>query len=197
MISENDLMGKLVMAKKVMNQVDNKTPINKNNSSNVISEDSFDEYGYPINEQSVYIPEVNIPKQEKTQIVDENRINNSKLPDVIKKAMIEKPIPIPHVPLSQIDGNSEFVKKTKKLMESSGVQTSKSEQTRMNVSPSRDLVKDLTPIIENIVRKSIDEILDKKIDQLLKMQQTMSINENLVIKVGDSIFKGKITGVKK
>ncbi len=36
-----------------------------------------------------------------------------------------------------------------------------------------------------------------KLNQILTAQQTMSINENLVLKVGDSIFKGKITGVNK
>ena len=39
--------------------------------------------------------------------------------------------------------------------------------------------------------------MDEKLTQILSAQQTQSINENLVLKVGDSIFKGKITGVNK
>jgi hypothetical protein len=58
-------------------------------------------------------------------------------------------------------------------------------------------MKELTPLIENIVRKTVTEILDSKLNQILTAQQTLSINENLVLKVGDSIFKGKITGVNK
>ena len=54
----------------------------------------------------------------------------------------------------------------------------------------------LTPIIENIIRKTLDEIVDKKLNQILTAHQTASLNENLVLKVGDSIFSGKITGVK-
>jgi hypothetical protein len=49
------------------------------------------------------------------------------------------------------------------------------------------------PIIENVVRK----VMDEKLNQILAAQQTQSVNENLVLKVGDSIFKGKITGVNK
>jgi hypothetical protein len=48
-------------------------------------------------------------------------------------------------------------------------------------------------LIENTVRK----VMDEKLNQILTAQQTTSINENLVLKVGDSVFKGKITGVNK
>jgi molybdopterin-binding protein len=58
-------------------------------------------------------------------------------------------------------------------------------------------INQLKPIIENIVRKTVTEILDTKLNQILTAQQTLSINENLVLKVGDSVFKGKITGVNK
>ena len=51
----------------------------------------------------------------------------------------------------------------------------------------------ITMLIENTVRK----VLDEKLNQILTAQQTATINENLVLKVGDSIFKGKITGVNK
>jgi hypothetical protein len=51
----------------------------------------------------------------------------------------------------------------------------------------------LATLIENTVRK----VMDEKLSQILTAQQTSTINENLVLKVGDSIFKGKITGVNK
>ena len=51
----------------------------------------------------------------------------------------------------------------------------------------------MSPIIENTIRK----VFDEKLTQLLTAKDTTSLNENLVLKVGDSIFKGKITGVKK
>ena len=51
----------------------------------------------------------------------------------------------------------------------------------------------LATLVENTVRK----VLDEKLNQILTAQQTQSINESLVLKVGDSVFKGKITGVNK
>ena len=48
-------------------------------------------------------------------------------------------------------------------------------------------------MIENTVRK----VMDEKLNQILTASTTASINENLVLKVGESIFKGKITGVSK
>jgi hypothetical protein len=51
----------------------------------------------------------------------------------------------------------------------------------------------IATLIENTVRK----VMDEKLNQILTAQQTQTISENLVLKVGDSIFKGKITGVNK
>ena len=44
---------------------------------------------------------------------------------------------------------------------------------------------------------TVSKVMDEKLNQILTAQQTTSINENLVLKVGDSVFKGKITGVNK
>lgn len=81
-------------------------------------------------------------------------------------------------------------------MESQGIPT-KTSKTQSTQTSNPDLIKQLTPIIENVVRKTVTEILDSKLNQILTAQQTLSINESLVLKVGDSIFKGKITGVNK
>ena len=114
------------------------------------------------------------------------------LPDAIKKAMIENPIP--QISLSEtID--MDFVKGAKKLMEREGLVNPKKNpvQSSGQQTNTSDLISSLTPIIENVVRK----VMDEKLNQILAAQQTQSVNENLVLKVGDSIFKGKITGVNK
>jgi hypothetical protein len=129
-----------------------------------------------------------------------DKIQNSKLPDAIKKAMIENPIP--QISLNDsLDMN--FVKNAKRLMEQEGVTSKKSGssnqiiKTYLSESNTSDIAEKLTPIIENIIRKTLDEIVDRKLNQILTAHQTASINENLVLKVGDSVFKGKITGVNK
>jgi len=185
-LSQNDLMQRLVQAKKVLNKVETGDFERGNVNEEILRSNPEDIQDVPNN----------TVRQPQTSNIQ--KIKDSKLPEAIKRAMIENPIP--QISLSDsLDLN--FIEKTKKLMESEGVATKKTTQSsKSSTSPqvnSSDLVKQLTPIIENIVRKTVMEIMDTKLNQILTAQQTLSINENLVLKVGDSIFKGKITGVNK
>jgi hypothetical protein len=88
----------------------------------------------------------------------------------------------------------DFIKGAKRLMEQEGVATRPSAQPKQTIVNNSSIdMKAIAVIIENTVRK----VMDEKLTQILSAQQTQSINENLVLKVGDSIFKGKITGVNK
>jgi hypothetical protein len=182
-ISENDLMMRLVNAKKVMNKVDS-----GNFERGKINENIINSSPEEVQAMNVQPPSTRgvggTPSRD--------RINQSKLPDAIKKAMIENPIP--QISLSEtID--MDFVKGAKKLMEREGLVNPKKNpvQSSGQQTNTSDLISSLTPIIENVVRK----VMDEKLNQILAAQQTQSVNENLVLKVGDSIFKGKITGVNK
>ena len=183
-ISQNDLMMKLVQAKKVMNKVETGSFEKGNVNESMLRSDPNE-----LSEQYSQQPQVR-QQQPQTNV---NRIMESKLPDAIKKAMIDNPIP----QISLTDSlDINFVEKTKRLMESEGVSTKKPANRQQSNNQTNNN-SDLVPIIENIVRKTVTEILDTKLNQILTAQQTLSINENLVLKVGDSIFKGKITGVNK
>lgn len=180
-ITPNDLMMKLVQAKKVMNKVETGSFERGNVNENIIRMDP---------EEAM---KSNVPRQQRqTNVPNVKKIQDSKLPDPIKRAMIENPIP-------QISLNDtidmDMFKGAKKLMEREGmISTNKSSSKGSSQSVnSADLISAITPIIENVVRK----VMDEKLNQILSAQQTASINENLVLKVGDSIFKGKITGVNK
>lgn len=182
-ISSNDLMKKLVQAKKVMNKVDNGNYETGNINREILQS----------NPEDLMNENVNVQKPNVRPIGPANvdKIQQSKLPDAIKKAMIENPIP-------QISLNDsldmDFIKGAKRLMEQEGVPTQKQTNNKnVNNVNTNDLISVLTPIIESTIRK----VLDEKLNQLLTAQKTTSINENLVLKVGDSIFKGKITGVNK
>lgn len=181
-ISSTDLMQKLVQAKKVMNKVDNGNYHKGNINENILKSDPIELMNSLPQETSSTRP-VTAPSIDKIQ--------NSKLPDHIKKAMIENPIP-------QISLNDsidmDFVKGAKRLMEQEGVSTKKTQQKNVgSFSNSNIDMNAIAVLIENTVRK----VMDEKLNQILTAQQTQSINENLVLKVGDSVFKGKITGVNK
>ena len=184
-ISQNDLMKKLVQAKKVMNKVDGGDYERGHvNESLLLSspEDAMNNTEYQSNPtRPMGSPSI-------------DRIQNSKLPDAIKKAMIESPIQ----QMNQISLNDtldmDFIKGAKRLMEQEGVATRPSAQPKQTIVNNSSVdMKAIAVIIENTVRK----VMDEKLTQILSAQQTQSINENLVLKVGDSIFKGKITGVNK
>jgi hypothetical protein len=181
-ISENDLMRKLVNAKKVMNKVDGGNYEKGNIDESILFSDPSQ------------LMESDSPKQPNTRPVggkvDIGRIQSSKLPDAIKQAMIDHPIE----QMSSISLNEtldmDFVKGAKKLMEREGL--AKKPETKSVSSQSIDM-NTIAVLIENTVRK----VMDEKLNQILSAQQTSTINENLVLKVGDSIFRGKITGVNK
>lgn len=185
-ISSSDLMKKLVQAKKVMNKVDGGDfeRGNINESSLLSSPEELIQMNQPI----PTTPSV----QHKQPTIDKSRIENSKLPDAIKKAMMENPIP--QISLSD-NLDMDFIKGAKRLMEQEGLgkkPQTKTQPTYQQPQTSQSIdLNALSIMVENTVRK----VLDEKLNQILSAHETKSINENLVLKVGDSVFKGKITGV--
>lgn len=188
-ISSNDLMQRLAQAKKVMNKVDG-----GNFERGHVNESML------LNDPEEYIQNSNVPMPSTKNITapaSVDKIQNSKLPDAIKRAMIENPIQqMPQISLSETL-DMDFVKGAKRLMEQEGASTKKAQpQQKQSLATNAGGNMDMNAIavlIENTVRK----VMDEKLNQILTASTTASINENLVLKVGDSIFKGKITGVNK
>lgn len=197
-ISENDLMMKLAGAKQVMNAVDTgKYQGSGEPPMNVNIPDEFNQTQH-LNE-NIQQPPKNINVPVNGYPMNEEKIRNSKLPDAIKKAMIENPIEQPS--MNSLDNlDMKIFEGAKRLMKEENVPSrfnqqpgmkKQTNQSQQNIN-ANDLASTLAPIIENVVRK----VLDEKLTQILSAHDTGTINENLAIKVGDSIFHGKITKVK-
>jgi len=186
-ITEDELMQHLANAKKVMNKVSTGRYEKGNITENTDDTEVYAEADRLLKNET-QVPK-NLPS------INEERIDNSNLPDAIKDAM--KKHPIQQIKLDD-SLNMDFIQRTKKIMEQEGVSSRKSKQPQnAPVIDENNLTAILTPIIENIIRKTLDEIVDKKLTQILTAHQTANINENLVLKVGESIFQGKITKVSK
>ena len=186
-ISSNDLMNKLVNAKKLMNVVDSGNYKRGQIDESILMSNPEELNEAPI-QKSIQRP-VGGP-------VNVNKIQNSKLPDAVKQAMINHPIEqMPSISLNETL-DMDFIKGAKRLMEQEGVSPKQKTvvpfSKQQNQSSNIDM-NAIATLIENTVRK----VMDEKLNQILTAQQTQSINENLVLKVGDSVFKGKITGVNK
>ena len=201
-ITEDSLMRSLVNAKKVMNKVDNGDYSTGNINPDFLSLGEAE----IVNESDLSRSlDIETPKMTKTRQIDEvsvERINQSKLPDSIKKAMIETPIIQPTLTDTLDMG---FLSKAKLMMEKEGLSTPKkslpSQRSTNRVEQSHpsqnininELAAALAPLLEGVIRKTVDE----KINQILLTQQGQTINESLMLKVGDNVFSGKITNVKK
>jgi hypothetical protein len=181
-ISPNELMTRLVQAKKVMNKVETGNFEKGHVNEQILKSNPED----LVNIQNIQPSQKPVAHQ-----LNADKINSSKLPDAIKKAMIENPIP--QITLND-NINMDFIQGAKKLMEKEGLSKKPSQKLYESQQNFSNIdMSSLTTLIENTIRK----VLDEKLNQILTAQQTATINENLVLKVGDSIFKGKITGVNK
>jgi len=202
-ISAEELSQRLVGAKKVMNRVDGGNFAKGTINENMIQAPEGELVAAPVGAPAT-APNPNLHKAPRQ--ASEHQIRESKLPDAIKQAMIDNPIP--QIGLNDsLDMN--FVENTKRLMAEDGTLTTKrvdpiqqqtsqapvteSKSVKLNMG---DLERRLTPIIENIIRKTLDEIVDRKLNAILAASESQTINENLAIKVGETIFTGKLTKAK-
>jgi len=132
--------------------------------------------------------------------INEDKIKNSNLPENIKQLMIENPIPT-------VDfGNdlpSGFIDEVAKKMEeqsqfgAGGQRVKEPTPVRQPQSTQQPLTlnEDLKNFIKETIVETLGEIVDSKLDKL--METNKQIDENLQIRVGDSMFIGKITDVRK
>jgi len=192
----SDLMQKLMVSKQIMDR-HNQMPRGQASSGGFNSQLSE---GIPpvmnYNETPITAT-YNIPEeflqptqsvQPKQVPVTEDRIKNSKLPDAIKKLMIEHPIQQPQSYQPTI--SNEIIEKAARLMgENKQItqtsQNSKQPQASYGLSASD---------IKKIVRETVEEVLS---ENGLMVESTQKTNETMVIKVGKHIFEGKISKIKK
>ena len=200
------LQQSLINAKKVMNKVDGGGFSSGNGlpTTNIPTDQLVG--SLPPVQQLPNISEVTeSDRQDLTpkKYITEERINNSKLPDVIKQAMIKNPIP--EIPFNGSVGlTDEFLSgvKDQKAKQDIPVSPNLSESIsreipttkRTNKNSNKLTSSNLKSIIKESVRELITEVVDDRIDEAINMKT--SSDENFQFKVGDRIFYGKITSSK-
>lgn len=120
----------------------------------------------------------------KTPTID--AIKNSRLPDEIKKLMIEHPIQPMQAQSSSL--SNELIEKATRLMREGKEPMVEPQQT---VQKSSNLdIKQIQQIVESTVRKVLKE-------NGLISESEEKTNEIFSFKVGKHIFEGKVTKIKK
>lgn len=203
MNSEADLIQKLMISKQIMDK-HNQTPRGNMPSMDSYSSpevESYEPVGAKYNIPQEFLQESqssepylsSIPKTPTMpQPLTSDRVMSSKLPDAIKRLMIEHPIEIPN---SMGGGGSvlsdELVEKASRLMNlKSEPQPKQQVQERAQTQSSNFNMKEL----KSMLREVVEEVLQE--NGILSESEQKS-NEVFSFKVGKHIFEGKVTKIKK
>jgi hypothetical protein len=123
-------------------------------------------------------------------------IKNSKLPDEIKRLMMEHPIAQPQQQTTTI--SNELVEKATRLMKKNeGGYLPESAKTPSSTKPIQQQ-SNTTNIDYKLIKKMINEAVNEALHENgLIVESTEKSNEIFTFKVGKHIFEGKVTKIKK
>ena len=124
-------------------------------------------------------------------------IKNSKLPDEIKRLMMEHPISQPQQQVTTI--SDELVEKATRLMKKNdGNYIPESTKTKQSQQPQQQVQQPTGNIDYKLIQKMINEAVSNALKENgLLVESSEKSNELFNFKVGKHIFEGKVTKIKK
>lgn len=194
MSSEDQLLQKLVIAKKIMEKHNDmgRSNISENVSTSTPQIQEFQPVGGNYNIPTEFLSEAPQMKTQAPELPTQDRIINSKLPDEIKRLMLEHPIDKPNTMAGPTLSN-DLVEKASRLMNTNAKGEIVVESK--NSTRSENLVSSLSPDkIRDIVRETMEDVLK---ENGLLVESTRKSNEMFKFRVGNHIFEGKVTNIKK
>ncbi len=191
----SDLMQKLAMSKKIMEK-HNEVPRGQTSGLGMVNENTNATYNIPnevLSESSQQQPQQpTIQNTMSTQTVTDDAVLNSKLPDEIKKLMLENPIVQP-----QLNGptlSNDIIEGAARLMNNNSSNKQITQETT-NTSTSNS---DLKQMIRDVVRDTVRDVVKEELTSAgLISEGNQKTNETLSLRVGKHIFEGKVTKIKK
>ena len=200
-MNENDLMNKLMISKKIMD-IHNNVPRGQAKENSINFNTEVQEFSAP--SAKYVIPEEFMGTQQQPKIPTQNtnskdRILASKLPDEIKRLMIEHPIQQPNTMGGGSVISNELVEKAARLMNNDIANNvnpyqQKKQQVQENVK-TQNLNTSLDKnVLKNLIRETIEEVLG---ENGLLVESTTKSNDMFQFRVGSHIFEGKVTRIKK
>lgn len=186
-------MQKLAMSKKIMDAQDR---IPRGQSAGLPMNEINATYNIPT-EYTESQPSVQVqqPVQQSVQPITEDKINNSKLPDHIKKLMLENPIQQPNV--MGFGGGAVL---TDEIIEGATRLMGNNTQTQPQRQPQGQPVlenNDLKQMIRDVVRDTVRDVVKEELQKAGMISEGAKADELLQLKVGSHIFEGRITKIKK
>jgi hypothetical protein len=199
-MNENDLFSKLAISKKIMD-IHNTKPRTQNttNYNNDISVQEFNAPKSSYNIPQEYMSESAVRQQIPQNTNTKDKILQSKLPDEIKRLMIEHPIEQPKSTGSGSVLSDELIEKATRLMNNdiannvNPYQPKKQQVQESSISHTTTSNLDKN-VLKNIIRETIEEVLS---ENGLLVESTTKTNDVFQFRVGSHIFEGKVTKIKK
>lgn len=197
----SNLMEKLAVSKKIMEK-HNTTP-RANGGTLPMADNSNASYNIPQDmlQQPPQQQQPNIPTPSMSnEPVTENAIKNSKLPDDIKRLMLENPITQP-----QSNGpalSNDIIEGAARLMKNDSTpkpnELINTQQPLKEVSSSTSLNNDLKQMIRDVVRDTVRDVVREELKSSgMVTEGNQKVNETLSLRVGKHVFEGKVLKVKK
>ena len=188
---KQDLMQKLVLAKQIMDR-HGETPRGSAQSlpSNMVESIEVPEARYNVPQE--FLSEQPTQKVNQQHVPTKDRIMNSKLPDEIKKLMMEHPIEQPAMAGSQTVLSDELVEAASRLMKtnaSGGIVKQEKKQLIQETKSNFNMVE-----LKQMLRETIEEVLTEK---GLVVESTERTKEQISLRVGQHLFEGVLTKIKK
>ena len=188
---KQDLMQKLVLAKQIMDR-HGETPRGSAQSlpSNMVESFEVPEARYNVPQE--FLSEQPTQKVNQQHVPTKDRIMNSKLPDEIKKLMMEHPIEQPAMAGSQTVLSDELVEAASRLMKtnaSGGIVKQEKKPLIQETKSNFNMVE-----LKQMLRETIEEVLTEK---GLVVESTERTKEQISLRVGQHLFEGVLTKIKK
>jgi hypothetical protein len=195
MSAEQDLINKLMISKKIMERHDSmgRNGINNPEAFNSPMVEEFQPVNANYNLPQDLLSEESIPKSYNTEVPTVDRIANSKLPDEIKRLMMEHPINQPNN-MGGPSLSNDLVEKASRLMNTNAKgEVIKETKQRQNVQQQQTIGLSANDI-KSIVRETVEDVLK---ENGLLVESTKKSNEQFKFRVGQHLFEGRVTKIRK
>ena len=200
-----DLMQRLAVSKKIMERSEQIKlgDVNGRRYDSPMVQD-FEPVQAKYNLPEEFLPEATMqrPSHDPTKPLDNDRVLNSKLPDEIKRLMIEQPIVQPSSVGGSATISEDVILGAQRLMNMN--QTPKTQEktqvneTKQNHSTNNINMNELKSMVRDVVRDTVRDVIREELKEAgMLVESTTNSNDTIQFKVGQHLFIGKVTKVKK
>jgi hypothetical protein len=208
-MNENDLMSRLVASKAIMDNP--KFTKSRNSMNDGLPPTSLQDFDVPNAKYNIpqeflqespsmsqpYLSELPKVNTKPVGVPSVDAIKSSKLPDEIKRLMIEHPIAQAQQQGGGATLSDDLIERASRLMKNANSNNyipesvkPKTQQQPQTQSTSQIDYK----LIKKMIREAVDEALQ---ENGLMVESSEKANEMLSFKVGKHLFEGKVTKIKK